>query len=149
MFVVTLTTDGRTRAATAAKGSRPGSRGGSGDAAGLVLRSAVSVQAPSRRVSETVSSRDRLKDVTGFTGGVRSRSDRGSKSPRRYVMRPPISRSSEQGTGRPLLPGVDERDGCRPADEVVAVLGLDIQSGARCRELDRHPDVPDVPLEAR
>jgi hypothetical protein len=80
-FVVTLTTDGSTLAATAAYGSDPASRGGTGEIglAGVAAPWAGAfVHAANRRAAPAIRGRNGLALVAGFTRGVRSRSWQGS-----------------------------------------------------------------------
>src|SRR5919106_6007047 len=74
-FVVTLTTEGSTRAATAAYGSPPASSGGTGEAAvtgGVAPLTVASVHAARRMATQAISGSSRPVVVAGFTRGVRS-----------------------------------------------------------------------------
>src|SRR5437879_6339897 len=161
MFVVTFTTAGKTRATTASTGSLEDGMG-------------TGVWFPP---SDVPLDEARLPTVTAHpvaivastATGIRSRrnggtsmgSSSGDDSPpggdgfsRRDTGSLRASRSSAhhgslpQGDGRPFLPGVDERDRRGASDQAVAVLRLDVERVPGAGELDRHPDVADVLLQA-
>ena len=65
-----------------------------------------------------------------------------------HAAQAPNDRDSPDLRGGDLLVGVDERERCGGAD-AGAVVGLDVEAGAGLGQLDRHPDVADVLLQAR